>query len=50
MPRRKLKAHDLTTDEAMRKMFPKKARDAAELEAQKARKPEGKTTTKKKPS
>jgi hypothetical protein len=47
MPRRKPKAHDLTTDEAMRKMFPKKARVAAELEAQKARKPKGTRTIKK---
>ncbi len=27
MPRRKKKAHELTTDEAMRKLFPKKVVD-----------------------
>ena len=27
MPRRKKKAHELTTDEAMKKMFPKRVRD-----------------------
>ena len=27
MPRRKKKAHELTKDEAMKKLFPKKVRD-----------------------
>jgi hypothetical protein len=47
MPRRKPKAHDLKTDEVMRKLFPKKAREAAALEAEKARKPTEKASTKK---
>jgi hypothetical protein len=47
MPRRKPKAHELTTDEAIRKMFPKKAREAAALVAEKARKPAEKVPTKK---
>jgi hypothetical protein len=47
MPRHKPKAHELTTSEAMRKMFPKKAREALALEAEKARKPKEKASTKK---
>ena len=38
MPRRKKKAHELTNEEAMKKMFPKKVRDEAKkaaLESQK---------------
>lgn len=46
MPRHKPKAHELTTEEAARKLFPKKAREAAQLEAQKARKTKGKPATK----
>ena len=46
MPRRKKKAHELTTDEALRKMFPVKARKAAKSEAEKARKDGGKKSTK----
>lgn len=38
MPRRKKKAHELTTDEAMRKMFPKPVRDAAQKAALESRK------------
>lgn len=45
MPRRKKKAHELTTDEAMRRVFPKEVVKAAKQEAEKARKPERKTTT-----
>jgi hypothetical protein len=47
MPRRKTKAHDLTTEQALRKMFPKPVREAATSEAQKARKPTEKASTKK---
>jgi len=50
MPRRKKKAHELTTDEAMRRVFPKEVVKAAKQEAEKARKPEGKTTTRKQSS
>jgi hypothetical protein len=39
MPRRKLKAHELTTEQLAKKMFPKKVREAATAEAEKARKP-----------
>lgn len=42
MPRRKPKAHELTTAQALKKMFPKKARELAAQEAEKARKPEKK--------
>lgn len=45
MPRRKKKAHELTTDEAMRRVFPKEVVKAAKEEAEKARKPAGKSTT-----
>jgi hypothetical protein len=38
MPRHKPKAHELTTDEAIKKMFPKKVREVAAEEAQKSRK------------
>ena len=38
MPRRKKSAQELTTDEAMRKLFPKKVREEAKETAQKARK------------
>jgi hypothetical protein len=38
MPRHKPKAHELTTDEALKKMFPKEIREAAAKEAQNARK------------
>jgi hypothetical protein len=38
MPRRKKRAHELTTDEAMRRLFPKKVRDTAKETAEKARK------------
>jgi hypothetical protein len=39
MPRRKPKAHELTTEQAIRRMFPKKVREAAAAEAQNTRKP-----------
>jgi hypothetical protein len=38
MPRRKKRAHELTTDEAMKRLFPKKVRDQAKVTAEKARK------------
>jgi hypothetical protein len=38
MPRHKPKAHELTTEQALKKMFPKKVRDTAANEAQKSRK------------
>ena len=47
MPRRKLEPHELTTDEAMRKLFPLKVREAAKQEGQKARKIKEKPTTRK---
>jgi hypothetical protein len=47
MPRRKKKAHELTTDEAMRKLFPREVVKAAKQEAENARKSDGKTTTRK---
>lgn len=50
MPRRKKQAHELTTDEALKKLFPKKAREEAKLVAQNARKLPTKPSTKGKPS
>ena len=47
MPRHKPKAHELTTDEAVRKMFPKKAREAVRAEALKGQKTGTKKSTKK---
>ena len=47
MPRRKTKAHDLTTEQALRKMFPKPVRERVAAEAEKARKIKEKTSTKK---
>lgn len=47
MPRRKKRAHELTTEEAMRKLFPKEVVKVVKQEAEKARKSEGQTTTKK---
>jgi hypothetical protein len=47
MPRRKKTARELTTDEAMQKMFPKKARDLAKREAENSRKTKRTSTTKK---
>jgi len=37
MPRRKKRAHELTDDEAMKRLFPKKVRDELKDVAQKAR-------------
>jgi hypothetical protein len=37
MPRKKKKPVDMTTDEAMRKLFPKKARDGAKKTALESR-------------
>jgi len=45
VPRRKKKAHELTTDEAMRKLFAKEVVKAAKKEAEKARKSGGQATT-----
>lgn len=47
MPRHKPKAVELTTEQAVKKLFPKAAREAVTLETQKARKPQGKKSTKK---
>jgi hypothetical protein len=41
MPRRKRPAHELTTDEALRRMFPKPVREQLANEARDARKDEG---------
>ncbi len=38
MPRRKKRADELTTDEAMKRLFPKKVREEAKVTAEKARK------------
>lgn len=38
MPRHKPKAHELTTEQALKKMFPREVREAATKEAQKSRK------------
>ncbi len=38
MPRRKKKAHELTTEEAMKKLFPKPLRDEAKRIALESRK------------
>jgi hypothetical protein len=45
MPRRKKKAHELTTEQAMRKLFPKEVVQSAKEEAVKARKSGGKNAT-----
>jgi hypothetical protein len=37
MPRRKKRAHELTTEEAMKRLFPKKVREGAKQTAEKAR-------------
>jgi hypothetical protein len=42
MPRRKPKAQELTTEQVAKKLFPKKVREAAKQEAEKARKPKEK--------
>jgi hypothetical protein len=39
MPRRKKRADELTTEEAIKKMFPKKVRDEAKKVAEKPRSP-----------
>ena len=46
MPRRKKKAHEMTNDEIMRRVFPQEVVKAAREEAHKARKSEGKKITK----
>ncbi len=40
MPRRKKHASELTTEEAMKRLFPKKVREEAKVTAEKARKKE----------
>jgi hypothetical protein len=40
VPRRKKRAHELTDEEAMKRLFPKKVRDELKEVAQKARKNE----------
>jgi hypothetical protein len=50
MPRRPKKAHELTTDEAIRKIFPKKVRERAECEGLNARKTKEKVPMKRKTS
>ncbi len=40
MPRKKKKARELTDEETMRKLFPKKVREAAKKTAQESRKRE----------
>jgi hypothetical protein len=47
MPRPKPKAHDLTTEQAVKSLFPKEAREAVTLEAKKSRKQRAKASTKK---
>jgi hypothetical protein len=47
MPRRKPKAHELTTEQAVKRMFPKEAREAVRSESLKTRKPRAKESTKK---
>jgi hypothetical protein len=48
MPRPKKKPSDFTTDEAMKKLFPKKAVDRAKKEAENPRSP-GRTSIDRKP-
>jgi hypothetical protein len=50
MPRRTPKAHELTTQEVARKIFPKKAREMVVLEAQKSSKPAAKVSIPRKTS
>ena len=40
MPRRKKRADELTTEEAMKRLFPKKVREEAKITAEKSRKKE----------
>ncbi len=47
MPRRKKKAHELTNDEIMRRVFPKEVVRAAKEEVEKARKSGEKKSTRK---
>jgi hypothetical protein len=46
MPRRKKRATEMTTDELMKDLFPKKVRDEAKNVAKKSRKSEKKSTHK----
>ena len=43
MPRRKKRTTEMTTDELMKDLFPKKVRDKAKEVAEKSRKPEKKS-------
>jgi hypothetical protein len=47
MPRRKPKAVELTTEQVVKRMFPKEAREAVRSEARKTRKTGAKKSTKK---
>jgi hypothetical protein len=47
---RKKKAHELTTEEAMRRLFPKKVREELKREARLAEEKASKSTTKRKPT
>ena len=47
MPNSKPKAHELTTDKAVKHLFPKEAREAVTLEAKKSRKSGPRKSTKK---
>jgi hypothetical protein len=46
VPRRKKRPPELTTEEALRRLFPKEARQEARKEARKAASKEGKKSTK----
>jgi hypothetical protein len=50
VPRRKPKPHELSTEDAMRKLFPLKVRETVRVEAEKARKPEESPTIRRKPT
>ena len=46
MPRRKKKPREMTTEEALRRLFPKEAREVVRKEARKAAPKEGKSNIK----
>jgi len=50
MPRRKPKPRELTTEQMLRRLFPKEARETVRTEARKAAEKQGKNTTKDKPT
>jgi hypothetical protein len=47
MPRRKPKPHELTTEQMLRRLFPKEARETVRKEARKAADKQGKKNTRK---